>query len=93
MTNKKKAASVESLNELHELVTKTLITSLKEDPTSAMLSVARQFLKDSNIEATQDNEDMQSLKDSLPSFDDEEPDDEFSVPPAVRKPMPKQKIG
>lgn len=38
---------------------------------SAILNVARQFLKDNNIEATRDNEQIKELVDGLP-FEEEE---------------------
>ena len=75
---KHKAASEDALNELHAALTQSLTSQITAgDAAPALLSVARQFLKDSGIEATRDNEDMGKLRDSLPSFDDD-PDDEES---------------
>ena len=70
---------------LHKLLAQTLAAQIKNGgvdengnaipPAPALLSVARQFLKDNHIEATRDNPDVQALKkltDELPfsSFDE-----------------------
>jgi len=66
-----KSASASKLNELHELLAEVLIEDLKQSKAegiplpAANLGVIRQFLKDNNISASIDAEDMKSLRDEF----------------------------
>jgi len=75
-------AHEDALGELHQELAKVLKEEVsktyqdKDGNTSrsaAMLSVARQFLKDNNIQAEESNPAMQSLIGALPSFDSDMP--------------------
>jgi len=63
----KDTATPQELEQLHSLMAKTLATMIKEDPTASTLNVARQFLKDNNIEAEiVDGTELGNLVESLP---------------------------
>ena len=63
--------TVNDLGELHGLLARTLAEHIKSgEATPAHLNVARQFLRDNNIECLgATNEDIQSLTEALP-FDE-----------------------
>lgn len=90
-----KAATKESMEELHSLLAAEFIKILRDGvkvkneegdievltPSSAQLNVIRQFLKDNDIQAALTNPAMQGIVDSLPF-------DESDLPPnAVRFPQ------
>ncbi len=66
-----KSASASKLNELHELLAEVLIQDLRQSQEegiplpAANLGVIRQFLKDNNISASIDAEDMKTLRDEF----------------------------
>lgn len=66
-----KAAAVSKLNELHELLAEVLIEDLKQSKAegiplpAANLGVIVKFLKDNNISASIDAEDMKNLRDEF----------------------------
>lgn len=71
-------AKEDQLGELHQELARVLKEEIHKEyldkngvpmRSAAMLNVARQFLKDNNIQADEDNPAMQSLIGSLPSFD------------------------
>jgi hypothetical protein len=61
-------ATVNNLGELHGLLARTLAETLQSgEATPAHLNVARQFLRDNNIECFgANNEDIKSLVEELP---------------------------
>jgi hypothetical protein len=65
--------TIKKLTELHDLMVEDLIEKIKSgDATPATLNVARQLLKDNNIEALPtENSHLKSLIEELP-FDEEE---------------------
>jgi len=66
--------TVKKLSELHDLVINDLIDKIRSgEAKAADLNVARQLLKDNNIEAIPaDNSPLQNLIDELPFNDKEE---------------------
>ena len=76
--NKKKAATIGELNELHSLVTKVMKGQLEKPAslTAADLSNILKFLKDNGIEAFEDEELkslVSGLKANLPSATEDTP--------------------
>ena len=65
----------ETLNNLHSLLAQELTAKIQSgEATSAELSVARQFLKDNNIDGTIEQSDpLANLAKILPFTEDEEP--------------------
>lgn len=78
--------SSKALQDLHSELAKVLSKairegiSVKDDTTgqvskepapAAILNVARQFLKDNNIQATEDNPDIKGIVEGLPDFSNE----------------------
>ena len=69
-----KAASKSALEELHEMLAEVLIADLKQSKIdgiplpAANLNAIRQFLKDNNVTASIEAEDMKELRDE---FEDE----------------------
>jgi hypothetical protein len=63
-----------TLSELHEKLANTLLQKVKSgEVTAAELNVARQFLKDNNVDAIpKEGSPLQQLTDSLPFTGDEE---------------------
>jgi len=74
-------ATVNNLGELHGLLARTLAETLRSDEASpAHLNVARQFLRDNNIECLgTNNEDIKSLVEELP-FDETPTNKQESAP-------------
>ena len=72
--------TVNDLGELHGLLARTLAENIKSgEATPAHLNVARQFLRDNNIECLgTNNEDIKSLVEELPF--DETPAKQESAP-------------
>jgi hypothetical protein len=72
--------TVNDLGELHGLLARTLAENIKSgEATPAHLNVARQFLRDNNIECLgTNNEDIKSLVEELPF--DETPAKQDSAP-------------
>jgi hypothetical protein len=75
-----------ALHDLHSELAKVLAKAIKEGvpmkdeesgvvhnapAPAAILNVARQFLKDNNIQATEENPDVKDLVDNLPTFEGE----------------------
>ena len=67
-----KAATEDTLGELHELIARGLISRLKSgEATSADYTAAIKFLKDNGISCIGTrNDDMKELVDSLPVYDE-----------------------
>lgn len=63
-----------TLSELHEKLANTLLQKVKSgEVTAAELNVARQFLKDNNVDAIpKEGSPLQQLTDSLPFTGDED---------------------
>lgn len=61
------SASIKELNELHKLLAETFAVQIKTDPSPAMLSAARQFLRDNNIASSPEHDTrLNQLVASLP---------------------------
>jgi hypothetical protein len=59
------AASDKDLGTLHSVVARVLKDQLEGEPTAAVLGAAITFLKNNNITATSENEELSALKDEL----------------------------
>lgn len=63
------------LNEMHGVLTQKLLDRIKSgDATAADFNVARQLLKDNNIQAVPVKDSpLQKLTDAIPAFEDDDP--------------------
>jgi hypothetical protein len=70
------AAQPETLNDLHEMLAQQLLSMIRGgDASAAVLNVARQFLKDNNIDAdAKAGSPMKALEETLGDFDEDDPD-------------------
>jgi hypothetical protein len=70
------AAQPETLNDLHEQLAQQLLSMIRGgDASAAVLNVARQFLKDNNIDAdAKAGLPLKALEETLGDFDEDDPD-------------------
>ena len=69
-------AQQETLGDLHEQLAQTLLAAVRGGAaTAAILNVARQFLKDNNIDAdAKRGSPLKALEETLGDFDEDDPD-------------------
>jgi hypothetical protein len=80
-----KKASEEVMEELHATLAEVLANAIgampKDEPNASLINVARQFLKDNGIDGVAvTGSALERVKDSLPSFDEDDDDYESVVP-------------